>query len=46
LTVDVSDDELSRRRRAWVTPPVKATTGVLAKYIRLVRSASEGCVTD
>ena len=46
LSVDVSDDELSRRRKAWVAPAPKATTGVLAKYVRLVRSASEGCVTD
>ncbi len=27
-------------------PPYKATRGTLAKYIRLVKSASEGCVTD
>jgi dihydroxy-acid dehydratase len=46
LSVDLSDDELARRRRAWVAPPAKATSGVLAKYVRLVRSASEGCVTD
>ena len=46
LSVDVSDDELARRRKAWTAPPPKATTGVLAKYVRLVRSASEGCVTD
>jgi dihydroxy-acid dehydratase len=46
LSVDASDDELARRRRAWVAPPAKATSGVLAKYVRLVRSASEGCVTD
>jgi dihydroxy-acid dehydratase len=46
LSVDLSDDELARRRRAWVAPPAKATSGVLAKYVRLVKSASEGCVTD
>jgi dihydroxy-acid dehydratase len=46
LTVDIGDDELARRKRAWVAPPPKATAGVLAKYVRLVRSASEGCVTD
>ena len=46
LTVDVSDDELARRRQAWAAPPAKATSGVLAKYVRLVGSASEGCVTD
>jgi dihydroxy-acid dehydratase len=46
LSVDVSDDELARRRRAWVAPAAKATSGVLAKYVRLVKPASEGCVTD
>jgi dihydroxy-acid dehydratase len=46
LSVDVSDEELARRRQTWVAPSPKATTGVLAKYVRLVRSASEGCVTD
>jgi dihydroxy-acid dehydratase len=46
LSVDVSDDELARRRKAWAAPPPKATSGVLSKYVRLVRSASEGCITD
>jgi dihydroxy-acid dehydratase len=46
LSVDVSDTELAARRAAWSAPAPKATAGVLAKYMRLVRSASEGCVTD
>jgi dihydroxy-acid dehydratase len=46
LRVEVGDDELARRRADWQPPAAKATTGVLAKYVRLVRSASEGCVTD
>jgi len=46
LTMDVSDEELQRRRTMWTMPPYKAARGTLAKYIRLVRSASEGCVTD
>lgn len=46
LTVDVPDDELARRKDKWVMPPFKATRGTLAKYIRLVKSASLGCVTD
>jgi len=46
LTMDVSDDELVRRQREWTAPPLKAVTGVLAKYVRLVKPASEGCVTD
>jgi dihydroxy-acid dehydratase len=46
ITVDVPDAELERRRQEWKMPPYKATRGTLAKYIRLVKSASEGCVTD
>jgi dihydroxy-acid dehydratase len=46
LTVDLSDSELSRRRDAWKMPPFKATRGTLAKYIRAVKNASYGCVTD
>jgi dihydroxy-acid dehydratase len=46
LTVDLPDAELEARRAAWQPPPPRATTGVLGKYVRLVRSASEGCVTD
>ncbi len=46
LTVDVSDDELAARRAAWVMPPYKAQRGTLYKYIKLVKTASEGCVTD
>ncbi len=46
LEVALSDQELAERRKAWKAPALKATRGVLAKYIRLVKSASEGCVTD
>jgi dihydroxy-acid dehydratase len=46
LDVSVSDSELSSRRSAWVAPPLKATRGTLYKYIKSVKSASEGCVTD
>jgi dihydroxy-acid dehydratase len=46
LDVQVSADELSRRRSAWKAPPYKATRGTLFKYIKTVKSASEGCVTD
>jgi dihydroxy-acid dehydratase len=46
LSVAVSDAELAARRKVWVMPPYKATRGTLAKYIRLVKSASLGCVTD
>jgi dihydroxy-acid dehydratase len=46
ITVDISDEEFERRRKAWTAPPFKATRGTLHKYIKLVKSASEGCVTD
>ena len=46
LSVDLADAELSRRKAAWAAPPYKATRGTLYKYIKNVKSASEGCVTD
>lgn len=46
IRVDLSDAELAARKAAFVPPPLKAVRGTLAKYIRLVKSASEGCVTD
>ena len=46
IELDVSDDELKRRREAWVAPPPRFSRGVLAKYARTVSSASEGAVTD
>jgi len=46
LVVDLPAAELDRRRKAWSMPPYKANRGTLAKYIRVVKSASLGCVTD
>ncbi len=46
IDVEVDPDELARRAEAWSPPPLKATSGTLYKYIKLVRPASEGCVTD
>ena len=46
LDVAVSDTELAARRAKWQAPPLKATRGTLYKYIKNVKSASEGCVTD
>ena len=46
LEVELSDDELTQRKADWVMPPFKATRGTLYKYIKNVKSASEGCVTD
>jgi dihydroxy-acid dehydratase len=46
LAMDVDETELARRRAAWTMPPYKATRGTLYKYIKTVKPASEGCVTD
>jgi dihydroxy-acid dehydratase len=46
IDVDLSDAQLAERRQHWTAPPYKATRGTLYKYIKNVKSASEGCVTD
>ncbi|MGQ9613849.1 MAG: dihydroxy-acid dehydratase [Chloroflexus sp.] len=46
LQLNVSDEELARRRAAWQPRPPRYTRGVLVKYARLVSSASQGAVTD
>jgi len=46
ITLDVPEAELADRRAAWTPPPLKATRGTLARYIRTVSTASTGCVTD
>jgi dihydroxy-acid dehydratase len=46
IDLHVSDEEMQRRRAAWSPPPLKATGGTLHKYIKNVKNASEGCVTD
>ncbi len=46
IDVDMTAAEMARRRAAWTMPAYKSERGTLAKYIRLVKSASEGCVTD
>ncbi len=46
LSVDLDDTELAARKSDWNMPPYKATRGTLFKYIKNVKTASEGCVTD
>jgi dihydroxy-acid dehydratase len=46
LHVDLSDAELAKRKAAWKMPAYKATRGTLYKYIKMVKDASQGCVTD
>jgi len=46
LVADIDDAEIEKRRAEWKQPPLPATKGMLKKYATLVKSASEGCVTD
>ncbi|AOZ00637.1 dihydroxy-acid dehydratase [Cupriavidus sp. USMAHM13] len=46
LQLNVSDEELARRRAAWQPPTPRYTRGVLAKFARLASTASKGAVTD
>lgn len=46
INLKVSDEEIAKRRAAWTQPPLKATNGILLKYAKLVKDASQGCVTD
>ena len=46
LDVEMDEDEMTCRRNAWTPPPLKVSRGILHKYIKTVRPASEGCVTD
>ncbi|HEY9665718.1 MAG TPA: dihydroxy-acid dehydratase [Coleofasciculaceae cyanobacterium] len=46
LELHVSDEELEQRRANWQPPKPRYTTGVLAKYAKLVSSSSVGAVTD
>lgn len=44
LDIGASDEELAKRRAAWQPPPAKVNSGYLARYARLVGSASQGAV--
>jgi dihydroxy-acid dehydratase len=46
IDVDITDAEMAKRKAAFKAPPYKATRGTLYKYIKNVKTASEGCVTD
>ncbi len=46
IDMHVAPEELTRRKAAFKDPPYKATRGTLYKYIKNVKTASEGCVTD
>jgi dihydroxy-acid dehydratase len=46
IDLEVGEAELARRKGEWKAPELKAKRGTLYKYIKNVKSASEGCVTD
>jgi len=46
LTLKVADDIIAARRLQWKQPALKVSKGVLYKYAKTVKDASEGCVTD
>ncbi|HZE93153.1 MAG TPA: dihydroxy-acid dehydratase [Gemmatimonadales bacterium] len=46
LKINIADRELAKRRAAWTAPAPRYTSGVLAKYAKLVSSSSQGAVTD
>jgi dihydroxy-acid dehydratase len=46
IDVDVSEQQFAERLVQWEAPEYKATRGTLYKYIKNVKNASEGCVTD
>jgi dihydroxy-acid dehydratase len=46
IQLNVPDDELARRRKKWKQPAPRYTRGVMAKYMKLVSTASKGAITD
>jgi len=46
IDMDVSDEEIAARKSRWQAPAYKVNRGTLYRYIKTVKSASEGCVTD
>ena len=46
LSVDLTPEELEQRKSEWSMPEYKVRRGTLARYIRTVKDASHGCVTD
>jgi len=46
IDLKISDEEFKARRASFVAPPLRATSGTLYKFIKNVKSASLGCVTD
>ncbi|HVI49156.1 MAG TPA: dihydroxy-acid dehydratase [Chitinophaga sp.] len=46
INVNISAEELAARKAQWIQPALKVSNGILFKYAKLVKNATEGCVTD
>ncbi|MEO6406002.1 MAG: dihydroxy-acid dehydratase [Ferruginibacter sp.] len=46
INLMADENEIAERKKHWIQPPLKSTKGVLYKYARAVKNASQGCVTD
>ncbi len=46
ITLKLSDEEIAKRKAAWKQPALKVKKGILFKYAKCVKNATEGCVTD
>lgn len=46
INLQVAEEEIQQRKQAWERPSLTVTKGLLFKYARVVKDASEGCVTD
>jgi len=46
IFVDISDEEIQKRKEKWKQPDLKIKKGILYKYLKTVSNASNGCVTD
>ncbi|MCF8714242.1 dihydroxy-acid dehydratase [Joostella atrarenae] len=46
INIEISDEELAKRKEKWKAPALKVQRGALYKYAKTVSSASKGCVTD
>ena len=46
IQLEVSDEELAKRRATWVCPEPKVKTGYLARYAKMVTSADKGAILD
>jgi len=46
ISLDISEEELTKRKNNWIKPELKFKNGILYKYCKNVSNASKGCVTD